>query len=95
MKSTIGAVAIVIAIAVFATLIGNATADNAPVEPNTAHVHDQTAQNNNPIGRFQISSFALQNGSGPGYYVIDSTTGEIWMNYGLNKPSKISESLLK
>lgn len=49
-----------------------------------------------PAGRFQISAFTNgTGGTGFGNYVIDPTTGEFWMGYGDEKPSKVSEPLLK
>ncbi len=94
MKPTVIAIGLVITIFVFAFSIGGTTADNAAA--NTAPENAQAAQGDKPTGRFQISSFATpKSGSGVGYYVIDSTTGEIWMNNGNNKPSKVSESLLQ
>ncbi len=94
MKSTVSVIAIVLAVCVLAVSIGGASADNA--EANAKQVIDQTTNGHHPTGRFQIYSFATEkSGSGVGYYVIDSTTGEIWMNYGDNKPSKVSEPLLK
>ena len=45
-------------------------------------------------GRFQIAAIGTdKDGSGSAYYVIDSVTGEIWMNYGDAKPSKVSGPL--
>lgn len=45
-------------------------------------------------GRFQIAAIGTdKDGSGSAYYVIDSVTGEIWMNYGDSKPSKVSGPL--
>ena len=94
MKSTVSATVITIAICVVAASLGGATADN--VASNAEHKNDRAGQIDHPTGRFQISSFATsKSGSGVGYYVIDSTTGEIWMNYGDNKPSKVSDPLLK
>jgi hypothetical protein len=48
------------------------------------------------VGRFQIAAFGpRENGPGPGYYVIDTATGQVWMNYEDNKPGKVSDPLLK
>ncbi|MGM0490823.1 MAG: hypothetical protein ACQESR_29210 [Planctomycetota bacterium] len=47
-------------------------------------------------GRFQIAAFGpRENGPGPGYYVIDTATGQVWMNYADNRASKVSDPLLK
>lgn len=94
MKSFVSVAAIILTVCVLVVSVGGASADSATV--NTEQVADQPANAHNPTGRFQISSFATEkSGAGVGYYVIDSTTGEIWMNYGDNKPSKVSEPLLK
>ena len=49
------------------------------------------------IGRFQVSAFGpTPNRAGPGYYVIDTATGELWSNFGDdNKPIRLSGPLLK
>ena len=50
------------------------------------------AQPESSIGRYQIAAFEgdPQKGSGPGYYIIDTATGELWMEYENDKPSQIS-----
>ena len=40
------------------------------------------------IGRYQLAAFG--EGGSQGYYILDTSTGELWGNYGDNKPSRIS-----
>lgn len=56
-------------------------------------VRDESAP---AIGRFQVSAFGpTPDRGGPGYYVIDTATGELWSNYGDNRPSRVSGPLLE
>ena len=42
------------------------------------------------IGRYQIAVFGdPANGPGPGYYIIDTATGGLWMGYRDKEPSRI------
>ena len=42
-------------------------------------------------GRFQVTAIAT--GDTPGYYIIDTETGELWHNFRGNKPTRVSGPL--
>lgn len=48
------------------------------------------------IGRYQIAVYAYPEGNpDPGVYIIDTATGELWMNRGSEKPRQISGPIAK
>ena len=78
-------------IALFAMLAFFSMQGDAADGPAT--VNDASARE---VGRYQVSVFGpTQNRAGPGYYIIDTATGELWSNYGDNKPSRVSGPLIK
>ena len=93
MKSILGVVAILFTVCVFVVFVGGASADNAT---NTKPVNDKAVHAGSPTGRFQISSFAGENGAGSGgCYVIDSTTGEVWRIQGSASPIQVGGTLIR
>lgn len=40
------------------------------------------------IGRYQLAAFG--EGGSHGYYILDTSTGELWANYNAKKPLRIS-----
>ena len=52
---------------------------------------DQVEKKPAPIGRYQVSAFS--GSSTPGYYIIDTQTGELWHNYRGDKPRRVSGPL--
>ena len=54
------------------------------------------AQLESSIGRYQIAGYAYPEGDpDPGVYIIDTATGELWMNRGSEKPRQISGPMAK
>ena len=54
------------------------------------------AQPESSIGRFQIAVYEYPEGRpDPGCYIIDTATGELWMNRGSDKPRQISGPIAK
>ncbi len=54
-----------------------AQAQPAPAAPPTA------------VGRYQISSFVLQQRETPGAYILDTQTGEVFQVVGKNPPERL------
>jgi hypothetical protein len=93
-KRLVFAVIAVVAATIGFSLRGAATGQ--PVQAVAGQERIEPDPDGPTIGRFQIAAFGpRENGPGPGYYVIDTATGQVWMNYGDNKPSKVSDPLLK
>jgi hypothetical protein len=92
-KKLVIAVVALLGAAIGFSIRGTATAQPAHADAVQEHIK---ADLDHPTGRFQIAAFgALENGAGPGYYVLDTATGQVWMNYKDGKPSKVSDPLLK
>jgi hypothetical protein len=54
------------------------------------------AQVDSSNGRYQIAVYAYPEGRpDPGVYIIDTATGELWMNRGSQKPRHISGPIAK
>ncbi|MEM6468252.1 MAG: hypothetical protein AAF802_01690 [Planctomycetota bacterium] len=87
MNSTLKAAPVVIAVLVIAVFFADANANNQAKTNGSSEAQS--------IGRFQITSFATRNDAyGGGYYVIDTTTGEVWRGTGDKSLVQVSEALL-
>ena len=54
------------------------------------------AQSESSIGRYQIAVYEYPEGRpDPGVYIIDTATGELWINRGSEKPRQISGPIAK
>ena len=72
----------VIAVALAAFLLGESSGGPATAQP-PAMVQPPVA------GRYQISSFVLQDRNTPGAYILDTQTGEVFQVVGKNAPEPI------
>jgi len=87
-KLLMGGIAVLVLLA--AITVHGVVVPDAPATATQAAATDEAAPET--IGRYQVSSFTgdPQTGNGPGYYIIDTATGELWMNFRSSKPSRVS-----